>query len=310
MVYLKRKLAKNKLKCMFNLVLSKITYYLHCIYKKLKLKSMSKVTKEKAIRALVKSNIETFAQTFSQRHIADVNNPNGTINMKIHNIFIAVLGPEVQYYTALVRSFDSSLGNMLERLAVNIAGLSYDVEKTVSGSLYPEQTSKIAELLEAYKNTNNPLKVDESHYSLLKDIKNPGGLQEKTHVSDYYLYDKELDFHYLIELKIGGDLDNKKARSEKEALFEQFAILSNKLGRNAKIKCYFATAYNRFGEDMPWKQGRVRQFFSENELLIGKDFWNFICKSDTGYKIVLDEYKKNAQVIRDALDAIKIEYLE
>lgn len=36
--------------------------------------------------------------------------------------------------------------------------------------------------------------------------------------------------HYLIELKIGGDLDNKKARSEKEALLEQYCILANALG--------------------------------------------------------------------------------
>ncbi|GAB6046041.1 hypothetical protein JCM11957_16400 [Caminibacter profundus] len=42
----------------------------------------------------------------------------------------------------------------------------------------------------------------------------------KRHESDYYLFDEEENFHYLIELKIGGDLDNKKARAEKEALFE------------------------------------------------------------------------------------------
>ncbi len=44
--------------------------------------------------------------------------------MKIHNVFIAALGEEIQYYTALVRSLDSSLGSMLEKMvAVNIASL-------------------------------------------------------------------------------------------------------------------------------------------------------------------------------------------
>ena len=42
----------------------------------------------------------------------------------------------------------------------------------------------------------------------------------------------------MIELKIGGDLDNKKSRSEKEALLEQFAILSNTLPQNTKLN-YF-----------------------------------------------------------------------
>ena len=131
----------------------------------------------------------------------------------------------------------------------------------------------------------------------------------KRHESDYYLIDEESVMHYLIELKIGGDLDNKKARSEKEALLEQYCILANNLGREDKVKIYFATAYNRYGEDKPWKQGRVLQFFSEDELKIGRDFWNMVCKTDKGYEIVLDEYKKNAHYIIDALNRIKKVYL-
>ena len=50
--------------------------------------------------------------------------------------------------------------------------------------------------------------------------------------------------------------------------------------------------------------------FAEEELLIGKDFWDFICKSKRGYNIVLDEYKKNAHVIKHALNEIKKLYLK
>ena len=115
--------------------------------------------------------------------------------------------------------------------------------------------------------------------------------------------------HYLIELKIGGDLDNKKARSEKEALLEQYCILANSLGSEEKVRICFATAYNRYGEGNPWKQGRVLQFFAEDELLISSNFWNLVCKSDRGYEIVLDEYTKNAYKIKDALAKIKNTYL-
>lgn len=258
------------------------------------------ISSEKAIRELVKSNVYTFAQTFSERHISEFDNPDGTLNMKIHNVFIAVLGEELQYYTALTRSFDSSLGNMLENLAVSISSFFYKVTNQVSGPLYPEQTAKIAELLEAYKNRDNPKKVSVSDYKLVRNVSIESQVKMKTHISDYYLFDEEINEHFLIELKIGGDLDNKKARSEKEAIFEQYAILSNNLGKDAKIKCFFATAYNRYGEGKPWTQGRVRQFFSDEELLIGKDFWNFICKSDRGYEIVIDEYKKNFHYIKQA----------
>ncbi len=100
---------------------------------------MKTITVEKTIRSLVSMAVETYATTFSARHLRELDDPDGTINMKIHNVFIAALGEEIQYYTALVRSLDSSLGNMLEGLAINIAKLFYDVKKRVEGPLSLEQ---------------------------------------------------------------------------------------------------------------------------------------------------------------------------
>ena len=227
--------------------------------------------------------------------------------MKIHNVFISVLGEEIQYYTALCRSLDSSLGNMLETMAISIAELNYVVNKSVEGYISKEQTTRIAELLENYK--THKLKPNINDYQFLREKVNKKDLLSKRHDSDYYLFDEETNSHYLIELKIGGDLDNKKARSEKEALLEQFSILSNNLKKTNIIKCFFATAYNRYGENKQWKQERVRQFFSADELLIGKDFWNFISKCDIGYDIVLDEYKRNSFLIKNSLETIKQNYL-
>ena len=265
---------------------------------------------ERDIRSIVATHTQTFAKKFAERHIKQVDKPFGVINMKIHNVFIAFLGGDIQYYTALVRSLDSSLGNTLEKMAIEIAELFYVVKREVTGQLYNSQTALIAKLLEGYKNKDNALTPSIEHYQLVRDKKDNNRAQNKVHVSDYYLFDKKTDTHYLIELKIGGDLDNKKARSEKEAIFEQYAILANELGDNAKIKCFFATAYNRFGENKEWKQERVRQFFAEEELMIGKEFWNFVCQSEYGYEVVLGEYEKNAHFIKEALDEISQHYLK
>ncbi len=264
--------------------------------------------KKEAIRSLVKTAVESYATGFQARHEGEVENPEGTLNMKIHNVFIAALGADIQYYSALVRSLDSSLGNMLEKLAIGIAEFSYEVKREVQGPLGPEQTGKIADLLEKYKRREiAPPTVE--NYQSLRIKPTDHNLSVKRHDSDYYLIDKETGENFLIELKIGGDLDNKKARSEKEALLEQFAILSNTLPDNEKINIKFATAYNRYGEDKPWRQERVRQFFADDELLIGRDFWNFVCKSDDGYRTVLDSYKEHAHLITEALDSIKATYL-
>lgn len=264
------------------------------------------IAKEVAIRSIVRMAVISYAKGFSTRHIAEVDDPNGVINMKIHNAFIAALGSEIQYYSALARSLDSSLGNMLESMAIEIAKLSYEVSKHVEGVLYKEQTDRIAEILESYKRNNNRRRPTLEDYIGISQF--TGTAQTKRHESDYYLIDKESGKHYLIELKIGGDLDNKKARSEKEALLEQYCILTNAMGED-NVQILFATAYNRYGEGQPWTQGRVRQFFCEEELCISRDFWNLVCKSDHGYDIVIDEYTKNAHYINEALNEIKEAYL-
>lgn len=264
------------------------------------------VDNEKAIRAIIKSSVKTFAGAFAEKHLSQLNNEDGIINSKIHNVFIAALGSEIQYYSALCRSLDSSLGNMLEAMAISIAEMHYKVTQHVEGNLYEEQTDYIAELLERYKSNEQKPKL--ADYVGITKKHNTGSKKNKRHVSDYYLYDDDTDMHYLIELKIGGDLDNKKARSEKEALLEQYCILSNSVGED-KVKIYFATAYNRYGEGRPWTQGRVLQFFAKDELLISADFWNMVCKSEKGYEIVLDEYRKCAPMIVDALRDIKDAYL-
>lgn len=267
-----------------------------------------KVEKTDAIRTLVGAAVDSFATGFQARHEGEHGDPNGTLNMKIHNVFIAALGPEIQYYTALVRSLDSSLGNMLERLAINIASLSFDVHRHVEGPLSGTQTGAIATLLEAYKRrSRQPAVADYANLRL--ETPTAGDAQHKRHDSDYYLIERATGVRYLVELKIGGDLDNKKARSEKEALLEQYAILANTLPAGTPIRIVFATAYNRFGEGKPWKQQRVRQYFADDELLIGKDFWDFVCQSDQGYATVIDAYREKAPVIKAALEEVKHQYL-
>ena len=147
-----------------------------------------------------------------------------------------------------------------------------------------------------------------SHYESYNSIYPPNiSSFKRTHVTDNYFYSKEKNQHYLIELKASGDLDNKKARAEKSALLEEYFLLKNLLkdDATAQIKVFFGTAYNKFGEGNSWKQERVRQFFAEDELLIGREYWNFVCDDECGFDIVFGQYKKSADKIRNALTKIK-----
>jgi hypothetical protein len=262
---------------------------------------------ERSIRAIVSEQVANFAAGFKSRHIAQLNNPDGVINSKVHNVFVGALGSETQFYSALVRSLDSSLGTLVESTALEIAEKNFEVTQQVSGTLYVEQTRGIADLLQSYVTRRlTPSKTD---YQNLRNLKN-GAVHSKTHASDYMLKNRKTGEMHLIELKLGGDLDNKKARSEKEALLEQYCILSNGHDKEQNIQIHFATAYNRYGEGKSWKQERVKQFFAPEELMISSDFWNFLVQDNSGFKIVMEEYKSKAYLINETLKELKKAYVE
>ncbi|MGN0530910.1 MAG: TdeIII family type II restriction endonuclease [Eubacterium sp.] len=267
--------------------------------------------KKKAIQIVVDTAITSFSEGLISRYSDEVDDINGVINMKKNNCFIAELGQEFMFYSAFVRSFDSSFGNVLEKMGNNIAKLSYEVRGNINSFILPDQTQRIASILDSYvEHTTTP---EISHYDNYTTIypKNTTSYQ-RTHVTDNYFYLPDKNEHYLIELKASGDLDNKKARAEKNALLEEYFLLKNELkdDKTAKIKIFFGTAYNKYGEGNEWKQERVKQFFADDELLIGKDYWNFVCNDENGFNIIFEQYKLSAEKIKNALKEIKEMYFK
>ena len=170
--------------------------------------------------------------------------------------------------------------------------------------LLPQQTQHIDYLMTAYEKRDSKPKIsDYKNFNCLIPTNVSSFIA--SHETDNYFYDSEKQCHYLIELKAGGDLDNKKAKSEKIALLNEFFILKNSLQNQEEIQLYFATAYNKFGEENTWRQERVQTFFAEDELLIGKDYWNFVCNDPDGFQVVYDQYKASSEIMKDALEHIK-----
>lgn len=263
--------------------------------------------KRKAINEIIDSSIKSFADVFEIRHTKEVSDPNGVINSKKNNVFITELGEEFMFYSAFVRSFDSSFGNVLENVGNSIAKLSYEVRGRIESYLLPQQTQHIDYLMTVYNEHQTPKKEDYENFSWVKprDITS----YMTSHETDNYFYSPEKKEHYIIELKAGGDLDNKKSKAEKVELLREYFLLKNKLeNSDEKIKVLFATAYNKFGEGNEWKQSQVRQYFDERELLIGREYWNFVCDDEHGFDIVFEQYRKSANYIKDAIRDIKALY--
>lgn len=266
--------------------------------------------KEESIRKIVDDTMKEFSNKFENRYTSEINDPNGVINSKKNNVFMKELGTEFMFYSAFVRSFDSSFGKVLEKMANDIAVLSYEVNGKIKSYLLPQQTQHIDYLMTEYDKHKKPTINDYIKFNSVQ----PSDLESyiKTHETDNYLYNESKNEHVIIELKAGGDLDNKKAKSEKNELLREYFLLKNKLlledEADAEIKIFLATAYNTFGEDNPWKQERVRQYFSDDELLIGRSYWNFICDESDGFNVIYDQYKISCHYIIDSLNRIKKMY--
>ena len=260
--------------------------------------------KIEAIKIIVDSNIKSFAEGFEARYTSEVNDPNGVINSKKNNVFMAELGKEFMFYSAFVRSFDSSFGKVLENIGNSIAKLSYEVRGRIDSYLLPQQSQHIDYLLAEYDKHVKPTVNDYASFTWVK----PSNVESymKNHETDNYFYNPEKKEHYIIELKAGGDLDNKKSKAEKTELLQEYFLLKNKIiGTDEEISIFLGTAYNKFGEGNEWKQERVQQYFSEEELLIGYNYWNFVCNDDEGFNIVFEQYKVSCQYIKDSLEKIK-----
>ena len=63
--------------------------------------------------------------------------------------------------------------------------------------------------------------------------------------------------------------------------------------------------YNKNGEDNYWYQPFVRSAFADDELLIGKDYWNLVCNDINGFDVVMEQYRISAAKIQNAIDKIK-----
>lgn len=264
--------------------------------------------KRTAIQCIVDREIKRFADGYEARFAGEVDAPDGVINSKRNNCFVAELGEEFMFYSAFVRSFDSSFGKVLERIGNEVAGLSYDVRGRIDSFLLPQQSQHMDFIILEYEKHRKPLVEDYFDFRCIipADVRS----FQKSHDTDHYFYHPGKKEHYLIELKAGGDLDNKKAKTEKLALLQEYFMLKNALRDRPeeKIKIYFGTAYNKYGENSEWKQERVKQFFANEELLIGKDYWNFICDDPAGFDTVFEQYEKSAGYIKEVLERIKALY--
>lgn len=109
--------------------------------------------------------------------------------------------------------------------------------------------------------------------------------------------------YYIIEIKLGGNLDSKKLPSEFNAL-EQF-YLKNKASFIPQKNIFYCLGTVYIEPDVAMKLNTYFNNHYSNPtycLLLQEDFWNFICGGDkNGFSIVKEAYDNNVSKINDFL---------
>lgn len=87
------------------------------------------------------------------------------------------------------------------------------------------------------------------------------------------------------ELKLGGALDNKNAKSNVEEICKCYLALGND-----QNEAYFSTLYARFGEDSLDKKGK-NLLLDDKMILAGSEFWQKILPKGIDFKCFIELYK-------------------
>ena len=100
------------------------------------------------------------------------------------------------FYSAFVRSFDSSFGNVLQNISNSIAKLSYEVKNGIESYIFPQQQQQIDYMMSSYENHSQPTVDDYEKFNWItpKDTRS----YEKRHATDNFFYNQENDTYYLI----------------------------------------------------------------------------------------------------------------
>ncbi len=252
---------------------------------------------------------------------------------KSHNWILNGFDETLVANMVFVSSFESKYGNMFETIAKNIAKLKYGEENVPSVFQGAGVSDKEFKEFKASYTGNQQVIISKIDLSACQDTiagivqfnkaqgkgksRIPCSLDSnrlkeihknnfsKTRLNqqpiDLGIYDPNEDIYRIFEIKAGGDLDSRKAPGDVAKMLTEYTALGKD---NSEI--YFATLYHKDGEGNIWT-GIVKRYLSEDLILIGSKFWEFVLKdtSFNEFKSIYNEAFKELEISSKINELIK-----
>lgn len=243
---------------------------------------------------------------------------------------------EEQANSAILFSMNSITGSLFEKVVAELAKycgfeditesdffIKNDTGRVLNLEIPIAQYEKIMEIINSLiseidhfkKYTNSQFfdtMIDEARNALTKtclDIsyKNDKNVANYECSFDFCMLSPEWmgkQFILVQELKYGGNLDVKKAKSERQALLKEFAFMT--LLNAEKIRDGNIFVESRFGiiaEDKV-QSGSVKKYFTSEEVKFGNEFWVSMCGYDL-YKFskrAMADFRKKESEMPETLE--------
>lgn len=254
------------------------------------------------------------------------NYSENSVNRK-YNVFNCINDQTIRRYMGLGRSFDSKLGNEIQKIAMKLARVKYgdiNVPNIILINTEDENDNRkfILNLYTIKDNFQQRVFYNIKPDDFLRDFNNDNIELSKsieftlpkssrkatlTKLNKYKITDtkknikKLVDLLYIediddttktklttFELKSGGNLDTKNSKAN----VDEVKLLKDIFKFFPQNDSFFATAYNNAGEGVPSGSVFTKLKKEKLEYKVGKDFWNMILPEELSYDSFIEQYEQ------------------
>lgn len=197
--------------------------------------------------------------------------------------FMYGLFPAVVRASEIERSISTKLGEVMQECAKSIAigaGFESETEYTVAGTISQSALDHIRQLVRRGRASESGAAPDVAgEMQTINGLLATGGLFPHSVKMDLFVADRGDEYYF--------DLKTPSPNSDQPRDMKDRLMQARTLRRGHNVQAYAVFYYNPKGTLGSYTQGQSYLDYAKGEVLVGRDFWDFLAGSGT-YEELLD----------------------
>lgn len=223
------------------------------------------------------------------------------------SFYFKLFSPRLAVTTSVLQSIFTWFGGKWEIFAEIIARENFQAAKrhfNIRGGITDDELKVIDSIIKNLDSRKRSPDISKERLEIaevLRVSRESKNMKRVSRIIDLFLRDYE-DREFYIELKTVKP-NKSESMEAKRKLLEIIAMRQKVINHN-KIQVYLAMPFNPYGEERAYTRWTVTQFFKEkDDLLVGKDFWDFIGGPGT-YEDLLHIFSEIGQELNELTESV------